>query len=73
MLLIFKLPFPNGSYRNGVCRALWALTSCFSQDEAEIGMIGAIPIIPFEKKKNGKVPSKDYGMIFFNFISPMQI
>ena len=22
--LIFKLPFPNGSYRNGVCRALWA-------------------------------------------------
>ena len=24
VLLIFKLPFPNGSYRNGVCRALWA-------------------------------------------------
>ena len=24
-LLIFKLPFLNGSYRNGVCRALWAL------------------------------------------------
>ena len=22
--LIFKLPFPDGSYRNGVCRALWA-------------------------------------------------
>ena len=22
VLLIFKLPFPNGSYRNGVCRAL---------------------------------------------------
>ena len=26
VLLIFKLPFPNGSYRNGVCRALWALS-----------------------------------------------
>ena len=26
VLLIFKLPFPNGSYRNGVCRAL--LTYC---------------------------------------------
>ena len=25
MLLIFKLPFPNGIYPNGVCRALWAL------------------------------------------------
>ena len=25
VLLIFKLPYPNGSYRNGVCRALWAL------------------------------------------------
>ena len=25
VLLIFKLPFPNGSYCNGVCRALWAL------------------------------------------------
>ena len=24
MLLIFKLPFPNGSYHNGVCRAIWA-------------------------------------------------
>ena len=23
-LFIFKLPFPNGSYRNGVWRALWA-------------------------------------------------
>ena len=26
VLLIFKLPFPNGSYRNGVCRALWAIS-----------------------------------------------
>ena len=26
VLLIFKLPFPNGSYWNGVCRALWAWT-----------------------------------------------
>ena len=25
VLLIFKLPFPNGSYRNGVFRALWAI------------------------------------------------
>ena len=25
VLLIFKLPFSNGSDRNGVCRALWAL------------------------------------------------
>ena len=24
--LVFKLPFPNGSYRNGVCRGLWALS-----------------------------------------------
>ena len=24
-LLIFKLPFLNGSYRNGVCKALWAM------------------------------------------------
>ena len=24
VVLIFKLPFPNGSYRNWVCRALWA-------------------------------------------------
>ena len=24
MLPICKLPFLNGSYRNGVCRALWA-------------------------------------------------
>jgi len=24
-LLIFKLPFPNGSYCNEVCRALWAM------------------------------------------------
>ena len=24
--LIFKLPFPNGSYRDRVCRALWALS-----------------------------------------------
>ena len=22
---MFKLPFPNGSYGNGVCRALWAV------------------------------------------------
>ena len=27
VLLIFKLPFPIGSYRNGVCRALWAKLS----------------------------------------------
>ena len=26
VLLIFKLPFPNGSYRNRVCRALWVLS-----------------------------------------------
>ena len=26
VLLIFKLPFPNGNYCNGVCRALWART-----------------------------------------------
>ena len=26
VLLIFKLPFPNGSYRNRVCRALWAMS-----------------------------------------------
>ena len=26
---IFKLPFPNGSYRNMVCRALWALCLWF--------------------------------------------
>ena len=25
MLPVCKLLFPNGSYRNGVCRALWAL------------------------------------------------
>ena len=25
VLPICKLPFPNESYRNGVCRALWAL------------------------------------------------
>ena len=25
VLPICKLPFPNGSYRNGVCRALWAI------------------------------------------------
>ena len=25
MLFNFKLPFLNGSYRNGVCRALWAI------------------------------------------------
>ena len=24
VLPICKLPFPNGSYRNGVCRGLWA-------------------------------------------------
>ena len=24
VLPIGKLPFPNGSYRNGVCKALWA-------------------------------------------------
>ena len=24
VFFIFKLPFPNGSYRNRVCRALWA-------------------------------------------------
>ena len=29
VLLIFKLPFPNGSYRNGVCRALWAISTDF--------------------------------------------
>ena len=29
VLLIFKLPFPNGSYRNGVCRALWAQSISF--------------------------------------------
>ena len=29
MLLIFKLPFPNGSYCNGVWRALWALCNQF--------------------------------------------
>ena len=27
MLSICKLPFRNGSYRNGVCRALWAASS----------------------------------------------
>ena len=26
MLPITKVPFPNGSYRNGVCRALWILS-----------------------------------------------
>ena len=25
VLFIFKLPFPNGSYPNGFCRALWAV------------------------------------------------
>ena len=25
VLPICKLPFPNGSYRNGVCRGLWAI------------------------------------------------
>ena len=28
---ICKLPFPNGSYRNGVCRALWALMAKSSE------------------------------------------
>ena len=27
-LSIFKLSFPNGSYRNKVCRALWAVSPC---------------------------------------------
>ena len=37
--LVFKLPFPNGSYRNGVCKALWAkgvirgIFSSFSRTE----------------------------------------
>ena len=26
VFLISKLPFPNGSYRNAVCRALWAMS-----------------------------------------------
>ena len=26
VLSICKLPFPNGSYRNGVCRGLWAVS-----------------------------------------------
>ena len=26
VLSICKLPFPNGSYRNGVCRGLWAIS-----------------------------------------------
>ena len=29
-LLICKLPFPNGSYRNGVCRGLWAKLTSFA-------------------------------------------
>ena len=29
MLLIFKPPFPNESYRKGVCRALWARTPSY--------------------------------------------
>ena len=28
VLPICKLPFPNGSYGNGVCRGLWAMLSC---------------------------------------------
>ena len=28
VLPIRKLPFLNGSYRNGVCRALWAYSGC---------------------------------------------
>ena len=28
VFLIFKLPFSNGSYHNGVCRALWAISFC---------------------------------------------
>ena len=36
VLLIFKLPFPNGSYRNGVCRALWAF-SCHHFPEKNLG------------------------------------
>ena len=35
VLLIFKLPFPNGSYRNGVCRALWAKMSPGPRREIE--------------------------------------
>ena len=33
VLLIFKLPFPNGSYRNRVCRALWALSWSFKKQK----------------------------------------
>ena len=29
VLSICKLPFPNGSYRNGVCTALWAMSHTF--------------------------------------------
>ena len=42
MLLIFKLPFPNGSYRNGVCRALWALYLRVMEGVKQNGILGPI-------------------------------
>ena len=36
MLPICKLPFPNGSYRNGVCRALWAMTLPIKEQKISI-------------------------------------
>ena len=39
VLLIFKLPFPNGSYHNGVCRALWAKSGCKKHASFEFAAI----------------------------------
>ena len=38
MLFIFKLPFPNGSHHNGVCRTLWALSIFWSLKSAAAPM-----------------------------------
>ena len=47
VLLIFKLPFPNGSYHNGVCRALWALLPLehFCPSKGSNGVMSSIMIL----------------------------
>ena len=46
VLPICKLLFPNGSYRNGVCRAFWAKTLC-----QEIPMIHVVLTIKYISKQ----------------------
>ena len=50
MYLVFKLPFLNGSYRNGVCRALLALLALVQWVQLHLRILGEISRFMHQKE-----------------------